>query len=238
MNLTICDTAQQAEASVAQRIRAAITGDPVCLGLATGGTMIPVYDMICAEPDIDFGRVTTFNLDEYVGVPADHYASYHHYMHTHLISRLAQPPAAVHLPRGDADDPDAEARRYDRLIQASGGIALQVLGIGGNGHIGFNEPGSRWETGTRVVALSEATRHANARFMKPGDAAPTHAITMGIATIMAARSCVLLATGASKAPAIARLASGRRDIQCPATALLDHSDLSVVVDADAAAMIA
>jgi glucosamine-6-phosphate deaminase len=209
--------------------------DPV-LGLATGETMRPVYARIVALHQAgraDFSQATSFNLDEYVGVAPDHPASFAAFMRQALFDHVNIDPARAHLPRGDAPDPVAEAARYEAAIDAAGGIGLQVLGIGQNGHIAFNEPTSSLGSRTRVKTLTEATRLANAPAFAP-QPVPRHAITMGIATILDARSCVLLATGASKAQAVARMIEGPLGADCPATALQLHPAATVVLDEHAA----
>jgi glucosamine-6-phosphate deaminase len=211
--------------------------DPAAvLGLATGETMRPVYAGLVdlhGAGRADFARATTFNLDEYVGVGPDHPASFATFMREALFDHVNLDPARAHLPRGDAADPEAEAARYEAAIAAAGGIGLQLLGIGRNGHIAFNEPTSSLGSRTRVKTLTEATRKANAPAFAPGPV-PRHAITMGIATILQARACLLLATGAAKAAAVARMVEGPLGADCPATALQLHPEATVVLDEAAA----
>lgn len=234
MHLITHPTAEAAADDVAQRLRAAISAAPgaAVLGLATGGTMRPVYAAL-AKADPDMSGVTTFNLDEYLGIGPDHPGSYHHYMNVALFDHLTHPPTA-HLPRGDVSDPDAEARRYETLL--SGGVDMQLLGLGENGHIGFNEPGSHGGSRTRVVTLSPGTRAANADAF--GGPVPDHAISMGVASILAAGSILLLATGARKSDAVRRMLHDPIGPACPATFLRDHPDVTVVLDAAAAKDIA
>ena len=206
------------------------------LGLATGETMRPVYARLVAlyrSGLADFAGATSFNLDEYVGVAPDHPASFATFMRQALFDHVNLPNARAHLPRGDAPDPVAEAARYEAAIAAAGGIELQLLGIGQNGHIALNEPTSSLGSRTRVKTLTETTRLANTRAFSP-QPVPRHAITMGIATILETRGCVLLATGASKATAVARMIEGPLGADCPATALQMHRAVSVVLDEDAA----
>lgn len=238
MHHLIFPTALEAAQAAATRINACITTRPtLTLGLATGATMLPVYDALTAGGGPDMRDVTTFNLDEYTGLAPNHPASYHHYMREALFARLAHPPRASHLPRGDAVDPAEEARRYEALIAQAGGIDLQLLGIGRNGHIGFNEPGSARESRTRVVALAASTLAANAGFFAIGETPPARAISMGIATILEARSCLMLATGAAKAPAVAQMLSGAQSSACPATYLTSHPNVTVLLDQDAASLL-
>jgi glucosamine-6-phosphate deaminase len=205
------------------------------LGLATGETMRPVHAGLVAlarAGRLDLGRVTTFNLDEYVGIPPDHPASFHSFMRATLFDHVRV--AAWHLPRGDAPDPAAEAQAYEAAIAAAGGIDLQLLGIGQNGHLAFNEPTSSLASRTRIKTLTAATRAANAPAFAP-QPVPDRAITMGIATILDARACVMLATGAGKAAAVAAAVEGPLGAHCPATALQMHPATTVVLDEAAAA---
>ncbi|MGR3464487.1 glucosamine-6-phosphate deaminase [Limimaricola sp.] len=200
--------------------------------------MEPVYARLVEAVragTVRLDRMTSFNLDEYVGLPPDHAQSYHAFMRAQLIAPLGLDPARLHLPRGDAPDPVAEARRYEAAILAAGGIDLQLLGIGENGHIGFNEPSSSLASPTRVKTLNRGTRAANARFFGPGETVPRHAITMGIATILQARHALMLATGAHKAAAVAAMAEGPVSARCPASALQMHPRATIVLDAAAAA---
>lgn len=224
---------------------------PVVLGLATGSTPIPVYKHLVAllQGQGDLSHVHTFNLDEYEGLAPDNEQSYRYFMHEHLFRHLSIPPSQIHFPGGAGD--------YDAQIAAAGGIDIQVLlvivvccfhfcssqllGIGVNGHIGFNEPGSEAGSRTRRVELSEETRRANARFFG-GDvgATPSHAITMGVATIAAARRVVLGATGAGKAEIMARLlgaGAGPYTPELPASVLLRHAGCVFHLDAAAAAQL-
>ena len=220
-------------------IIAAFVGREVnpALGLATGETMRPIYARLVAMNavgQVDFSPVTTFNLDEYVGVPANHPASFAAFMRANFFDHVNVDPAHINLLTGDAPDPDAEAMRYEGAITAAGGIGLQVLGIGRNGHVAFNEPTSSLASRTRVKTLTEATRRANAAAFAP-DPVPRYAITLGIATILSARRCLLIATGQSKAAAVARMIEGPLGADCPATALQMHQETTVVLDEDAAA---
>jgi glucosamine-6-phosphate deaminase len=237
VKVLILDNAEEAAARVAEIVAARLRAQPATvLGLATGETMRPVYARLVAlhrEGRADFAKATTFNLDEYVGVAPEHPASFHAFMRETLFDHVNLPPERGHLPRGDAADPEAESREYEARIRAAGGIDLQVLGIGRNGHVAFNEPTSSLGSRTRIKTLTEATRIANAPAFAPKPV-PRHAITMGIATILEARACVLLATGASKAEAVARMVEGPLGADCPATALQMHPAATVVLDGAAA----
>lgn len=235
MRVLILPDAGAAAARAAGIVAEAVASRPAAvLGLATGETMRPLYAALVAMQRagrIDLAGVTTFNLDEYVGVSPGHPASFHAFMRAELFDHV--PLAATHLPRGDAPDPVAEAARYEAAIAAAGGIDLQVLGIGRNGHLAFNEPTSSLGSRTRIKTLTVATRTANAPAFEPG-AVPRQAITMGIATILDARACLLLATGTAKAEAVAATVEGPLGAHCPATALQLHPAATVVLDPAAA----
>lgn len=207
------------------------------LGLATGGTMEPVYQELveqAARKRLSFAGLTTFNLDEYVGLAGDHPQSYRSTMNRLLFDHVDLPREQTHLPRGDAEDPSVEARAYEAAIEAAGGIDLQLLGIGRNGHLGFNEPSSSLASSTRIKKLARSTLEANARFFGDDERMPTHAITMGIGTIMRARKLLMLAIGASKANAVAAALEGPVTASCPASILQFHPDVTVVLDQEAA----
>jgi glucosamine-6-phosphate deaminase len=174
-----------------------------------------------------FSDVVTFNLDEYVGIERTHPGSYYTFMKQHLFKFIDIDPANAHIPNGAAPDLDAECARYEREIAAAGGLDLTFLGLGSNGHIAFNEPGTPFDARTRVVTLTESTRAANASLFPDGHV-PTHAITMGIATILASKSIVLLASGEKKQAAIERLRSGEISEEFPASALWNHPDVTVL----------
>jgi glucosamine-6-phosphate deaminase len=184
---------------------------------------------------LDFSLCTTFNLDEYVGLPADHPGSYRRYMQEHFFQHVNLDPRSTHLPDGTAADLDAECRRYEARIAEFGGIDLQLLGIGQAGHIGFNEPLSALKSRTRVKALTATTREQNAAFFGGVDQVPRRAITMGVGTILDARRCLLLATGAEKAGIVAKAVEGPITSMISATALQLHPRCTVVVDEAAAA---
>lgn len=201
------------------------------LGLPTGRTPIGMYDRVvreCSREYHCFRDVTTFNLDEYVGVPPEHPASYYTYMRQHLFDHVDIDPLNAHIPHGNAADLLAECLRYEIVIHDAGGLDLTFLGLGRNGHIGFNEPGTPFDARTRVVELTASTRSANADLFPDGHV-PTHAITMGIGTILESRRIVLLAAGSGKQEAIARLRGGAIDESFPASALRTHDDVTVLV---------
>lgn len=196
------------------------------LGLPTGRTPIGMYDRVvreCGREYHCFRDVTTFNLDEYAGVEPNHPGSYYTYMRQHLFDHVDMDPANAHIPHGNAPDLHAECLRYEIVIHNAGGLDLTFLGLGRNGHIGFNEPGTPFDARTRVVELTQSTRTANADLFPGG--VPTHAITMGIGTILESRAIVLLAAGSGKEEAIDRLLGGEVSEAFPASALHKHPDV-------------
>lgn len=202
----------------------------IVLGLPTGRTPVKMYERVVAACSRDyhcFRDVVTFNLDEYLGIASTHPGSYCTFMKQHLFDHIDIDRAHAHIPNGMASDADAECARYEREITAAGGLDLTFLGLGSNGHIGFNEPGTPFDSRTRVVALTESTRAANAPLF-PDGAVPTHAITMGIGTILESKSIVLLASGEKKRPAIERLRSGEITGDFPASALWRHAAVTVL----------
>lgn len=226
---------------VAQIIGRELRANPnLVLGLATGRTMEAVYERLARlhrEEGLDFSLCRTFNLDEYVGLPADAPQSYRHYMRQHLFDRVNIDPRNAHLPNGLAGDLDAECARYERQIARAGGIDLQLLGIGQDGHIGFNEPLSALRSRTRVKALAPATIAQNAPFFPDPSRAPRRAITMGVGTILDSRRCLLLATGQEKAEIIAKAVEGPITAMISATSLQLHPRCTVVVDEAAASQL-
>lgn len=207
------------------------------LGLATGATPEGVYAELVRmhrEEGLDFSGVTTFNLDEYVGLAPEHDASYRYYMSRHLFNHVNIPRTATHFPDGMAADLPAECARYERQIKSAGGIGLQLLGIGRDGHIGFNEPTSSLVSRTRIKTLTQETIRDNAKFFRKGEEVPCHVLTMGIGTIRDARTAVLLALGGSKAEAVKQMVEGPVTSMVPASALQMHEQAVVILDAAAA----
>ena len=201
------------------------------IGLATGGTPEGFYKELVKSyksGEVSFAGATSFNLDEYVGLSAENEASYHCYMKRNLFDHIDIKPENIHLPNGDAQDLEKAAMEYEKHIKAAGGIDIQLLGIGVNGHIGFNEPGSSFEKGTHVVELTASTREANRMYFEQLEDVPTHAITMGIKTIVQAKKIVLLISGASKQEAYDRLRAGQVTEQFPASVLHLHDDVTVI----------
>ncbi|TQR20801.1 glucosamine-6-phosphate deaminase [Psychrobacillus vulpis] len=201
------------------------------LGFATGGSPVGFYKEIVKsyqEGKISFEEVTSFNLDEYVGIPSSSPASYATYMIENLFQHVDVPKESYHLPNGNAINLEEECLRYDKSIEAAGGIDLQLLGIGVNGHIAFNEPGIPFTSLTNIVDLAESTRIENARYFENLEDVPTQAITMGIQSIMNAKKIVLIAFGDKKVAAIERLYRGTITEDFPASQLLKHSNLTVI----------
>jgi glucosamine-6-phosphate deaminase len=238
MKVIIQSNAEMAARTVADFIAQALAAHPrLVLGLATGCTMESVYDelvRIHQDEGLDYSRCRTFNLDEYVGLAANNPCSYHYFMRERFFSRVNIKLSNTHLPDGMAENLEAECASYEKLIAANGGIALQVLGIGLNGHLGFNEPLSSLESRTRVQALSRVTRAQNAPLFPTPEQVPRQAITMGIGTILDSRRCLLLATGLEKAEIVAKAIEGPITAMVTATALQLHPNCAVVLDEEAA----
>ncbi|WP_337050354.1 glucosamine-6-phosphate deaminase [Priestia megaterium] len=206
------------------------------LGLATGGTPKGLYDRLIQdhkEHGTSYKQVTSFNLDEYVGMKPQDPNSYHYYMADALFNHIDIDVSNTHVPNGLADTPEEECRRYDEMIQNHGGIDLQILGIGQNGHIGFNEPGTSFNSPTHIVTLEESTRKANARYFNSLDEVPTQAITMGIESIMKSKEILLLISGEAKAEAMYQLLNGEITEEFPASILKKHHSVTIIADQEA-----
>jgi glucosamine-6-phosphate deaminase len=225
--------------TLAAQIAQALKDTPgLVFGLPTGRTPIRLYHelgTLHARGEADFSQATSFNLDEFLGVGPDNPGSYRAFMQQHLFSRVNLPPDRIHVLNGAAPDPDAECARYEAEIAAAGGIDLQILGIGTNGHIGFNEPARELEPHTHRVTLKESTRRSNAALFG-GDIAnvPVEALSMGMATILHARRIVLVATGKSKARCVARVRNGPITTKLPASFLRLHPNMEILLDEAAA----
>lgn len=236
----------EADASGVSRRGAQIVADlvqrrPRCvLGLATGSTVLGMYgDLIRLhrERGLSFAGVTSFNLDEYVGLAPNHPQSYRYFMQTNLFDHIDIEPSHAHLPDGLALDFEVYCGQYEKMIKDAGGIDLQVLGIGGDGHIAFNEPGSSLGSRTRLKMLTEETIRDNARFFGSEEQVPPLAVTMGVGTILESRQCLLLASGAHKARAIRDAVEGPITAQVTASALQLHRDVVVILDMEAARLL-
>ena len=209
------------------------------LGLPTGSTPVLTYCELIRmnrEGVVDFSNVTTFNLDEYVGLDGDHPQSYRYFMNDNLFNHINIDKANTHVPSG-MGDVQANAVEYENAIAKAGGIDLQFMGIGRNGHIGFNEPADSYTDGTSIIELTESTIDANKRFFDSADEVPRKAISMGVGTIMRARKCLLIATGADKAEAVRTLVKGKISPNLPASALRMHANAIIVLDAAAASLL-
>jgi glucosamine-6-phosphate deaminase len=207
---------------------------PDCvLGLATGSTPIGTYKVLierCAQGDLDFSQVKSINLDEYVGLSGEHDQSYRYFMNNNLFNHINIDKANTNVPNGLAEDGAAEGARYEALIASLGGIDLQILGIGQNGHIGFNEPGDELYPTTHLTDLTPSTIKANSRFFASEDDVPKQALSMGMGSILNARKIVIMASGAAKHDAIMKMLSGVMTTKTPATFLACHADVTLICD--------
>lgn len=242
MEIIIQPTYSKLAAVSAEIVRDALLKKPnLVLGLATGSTPIGLYEALIRmhkTDGLDFSEVTTFNLDEYVGIPPNHPYSYHTFMETHFFSAINISSENCHIPQSTAVAHEEFCERYEAAIVAAGGIDIQVLGIGKDGHIGFNEPSSSLGSRTRIKTLAQSTLEANApHFGDSVDAVPKMAITMGVGTIMDAKQCLLLASGESKAAAIAHAVEGPVTAEVPASVLQMHPRTIVVIDEAAASQL-
>ncbi|SDB82231.1 glucosamine-6-phosphate deaminase [Pelagirhabdus alkalitolerans] len=214
--------------------------DEPVLGLATGSTPEGMYNYLIEayqKQKVSFENVTTFNLDEYIGVPATDENSYHYFMEHQLFKHIDVDPNHTHLPDGNTDDPQKECLDYEKALEDAGNIDLQVLGLGLNGHIGFNEPGTPFSSRTHVIELDESTRKANARFFDRKEDVPTHAITMGIDSIMDSKEIILMVSGEKKKEAVKQLVDGDISESFPASVLKKHPNVTLIVDHPAAELI-
>lgn len=207
------------------------------LGLATGNTPIKCYKELVRmhkKEGLDFSEVVTFNLDEYLGLPSDHPQSFRNYMKEKLFNHVNIKPENTYIPPTKPENPQNACQEYEERIKAAGGIDLQLLGIGTNGHIGFNEPSTSFDSRTRVVKLSEQTIQDNSQYFDSAEEVPKQAISMGIGTIMEAEKIILLASGTSKAEAIAKTLEGPKTTNVPASVLQSHSHATTIIDEAAA----
>lgn len=243
MEVIICpneDRVAQIAAAKAARLAAAI-GPGVVLGVATGSSPVKTYAelaILVAAGELDLSGASAFALDEYVGIPKGHPESYREVIHRTVTLPLGLDAARVHVPNGFADDLQAAGPQYEAEIRAAGGVDIQFLGVGSNGHIGFNEPTSSLTSRTRIKTLAERTRQDNARFFDSIDQVPRHCMTQGLGTIMDARNVILMATGENKADAIAAVVEGPITAMWPGSVLQLHQHATVVVDEAAAAGLA
>ena len=222
-------------------LSAQVTMKPDCvLGLATGSTPIGTYKVLierCAQGDLDFSQVKSINLDEYVGLSGEHDQSYRYFMNNNLFNHINIDKANTNVPNGLAEDVDAECERYNNVINTLGPIDIQVLGMGHNGHIGFNEPDDHFPLETHKVDLAQSTIDANARFFASADEVPRQALTMGIKTIMQAKKVLVVVSGKDKAEIVKKAFTGPVTPQVPASILQMHPDVILVADEAAASLL-
>ncbi len=238
MEIIVKDSVEEMSRAAARVVARALNAKPnAVLGLATGSTPLGLYQELVRmhrEEGLDFSQVTTFNLDEYVGLTGDHPQSYHYFMHENLFKHINIATQNIYIPSGTTDNYAAFCAWYEQRIVECGGIDLQVLGVGSDGHIAFNEPSSSLGSRTRIKTLAKQTIDDNARFFDSPDDVPVYAITMGVGTILEARKLVLLANGKSKADAVAAAIEGPVTSMITASALQLHRDVMFIVDRDAA----
>lgn len=239
MDVIIADDYACMSRTAADIFAAHIADKPTCvLGLATGSTPVGLYGELvcdCSEGKISFKNVSTFNLDEYRGLSPSHEQSYRYFMQKNLFDLVDIDPANTHVPDGLCTDAQAACNNYEKLIAQAGGIDIQLLGLGNNGHIGFNEPADSFEKHTHRVQLTDSTIQANSRLFRSADEVPREAFTMGVGTIMSARKIVLVANGEGKADIVARTILGPVTPQTPASILQFHPNTTVILDKEAAA---
>lgn len=210
------------------------------LGLATGGSPVGMYKELIKmyeKKELNFSKITTVNLDEYIGLNPEHNQSYRYFMNNNLFNHINIDKSNTFVPNGLAEDLEAQCKEYDQKIVELGGIDIQLLGVGNNGHIAFNEPNSELSSGTHIISLTDNTIEANARFFDNIDDVPRKAITMGVGGIMKAKKIILIASGESKAEAIKGIFSGKITTANPATMLQMHRDVTIIVDEAAAKLI-
>lgn len=238
MRIVVCKDYEEMSRRAANIVSGQIFIKPdSVLGLATGSTPLGMYRELIRkhkEEGLDFSEVSSFNLDEYIGLPVDDANSYHYYMYENLFKHINIKKENINIPNGMAEDMEKECLCYEERIKAAGGIDLQVLGIGNNGHIGFNEPDTKFEAMTHKVKLTDNTLQANARFFDSIDSMPKYAVSMGIKTIMNARKILLLANGRGKSDAVSKALYGDIKPGVPASILQIHKDVTVLVDRECA----
>ena len=234
MRIIETKTYEDMSKQAANIIASVVTLKPDCmLGLATGSSPIGTYDELVKKyeaGDLDFSEVTTVNLDEYKGLPKENEQSYYYFMHEYLFDKVNIDPEKTYLPDGTNLNSEEEAARYEALVQSLGTVDLQLLGLGRNGHIGFNEPGDHFEDGTHCVDLKESTIEANKRFFESADDVPKQAYSMGIGTIMRSKKILLVVSGEEKAQALKDTICGQISPKVPGTILRLHPDVTIVAD--------
>lgn len=237
MRVILCENYEEMSSQASKLVASQLILKPdSVLGLATGSTPIGLYDKLIEmnkRNEIDFSTVTTFNLDEYYPIKKSNNQSYDYFMNEHLFSKINIDKNNTHIPNGETDNPEEECKNYERLIKQHGGIDLQILGIGKNGHIGFNEPDNNLNSVTHLTDLTESTIDANSRFFESADDVPKKALTMGISTILKSKKIILLASGANKSRVVGELLTPEINTSIPATMLKVHPDVVLICDRDA-----
>lgn len=241
MNILVFDTEEQIGVAAGYYMCGQVLQKPdSVLGLATGSTPLKAYEHMVSlykQGAVDFSRVTTFNLDEYCRLDVKDKNSYHTFMYENLFNHINIPDENINFLNGNAWDLETECKNYEKRIKAAGGIDIQLLGIGSNGHIAFNEPADAFQRWSHVVKLKESTINDNSRFFDSVDEVPTEAITMGIGSIMQAKRILIIALGEKKAKAIKQVIDGNVTPECPASILQFHKDVTLMLDRDAASLL-
>lgn len=241
MNVLVFDTEEQIGIAAGYYMCGQVLQKPdSVLGLATGSTPIKAYDhmiKLYKQGAVDFSQVTTFNLDEYCNLDIHDKNSYHSFMYENLFDEINIPAENINFLDGNTDNAERECKEYEKRIKRAGGIDIQLLGIGSNGHIAFNEPADSFQRWSHVVALKESTIKDNSRFFNSIEEVPTHALTMGIGSIMQARKILIIALGEHKAKAVKQVIDGQVTPQCPASVLQFHKDVTLMLDKGAASLL-
>lgn len=237
MKILVCENYDEMSLKGAEIVKAQVNEKPDCiLGLATGSTPVGLYTCLAEmnkKGEVDFSKVESFNLDEYYPISPENDQSYRYFMNQNLFSKINIDINKTHVPNGQAEDPEKACKEYDNSILNAGGIDLQILGIGQNGHIAFNEPADELYEGTHLTGLTESTIKANARFFEKEEDVPTQAVTMGIASIMRAKKIIILANGSAKRDVISKLINGGITTNIPASLLKVHPDVTLICDKEA-----
>lgn len=237
MKIILCENYDEMSQKAAEIVKEQVNSKPNCiLGLATGSTPVGMYSCLSEmnkKGEVDFSKVTSFNLDEYYPLSPENDQSYRYFMNKNLFSKINIDIAKTHVPDGLAKNPEKSCKEYDESIEKAGGIDIQVLGIGQNGHIAFNEPSDELIEGTHLTGLTESTIKANSRFFEKEEDVPTQAVTMGIASIMRAKKIIILANGAAKRDVVNKLIHGGITTNIPASILKVHPDVTLLCDREA-----
>lgn len=234
MRIIVCENYDEMSENAAKIIGSQLVLKPdSTLGLATGSTPVGLYEKLIEmnkNGEIDFSEVTSFNLDEYYPIKHSNNQSYYYFMHEKLFSKINIKPENINIPNGETDNPEKECEDYERRLSEGRGIDIQILGIGQNGHIGFNEPDADLCSVTHLTELTDSTIEANSRFFESKEDVPTKAITMGLSSILKSKKIILLASGENKRAAVSELLNDKITTDCPATMLKVHSDVVLICD--------